>query len=177
VVASDGDAKAHDCFNRYFFRPIITRSIERLPPGARSNRLNQPIISGLSATLALGLLPSSQAAWRPPGPLRTGREAFPSPSSSPSNASLSCEPISHFKYAESRVDHLAVGVMGGALTLPTLVNTLNTVCLGMDGLEKARLFRRGSPDCNIVIVTQNDATVAHEQSRSIDANGFVINLT
>src|SRR5438132_6264718 len=34
------------------------------------------------------LLPSSQAALRPPGPLRTGREGFPSPSSSPSNASL-----------------------------------------------------------------------------------------
>jgi hypothetical protein len=33
-------------------------------------------------------LPSSQAALRPPGPLRTGRESFPSPSSSPSNASL-----------------------------------------------------------------------------------------
>ena len=32
--------------------------------------------------------PSSQAALRPPGPLRTGRESFPSPSSSPSNASL-----------------------------------------------------------------------------------------
>jgi hypothetical protein len=33
-------------------------------------------------------LPSSQAALPPPGPLRTGREGFPSPSSSPSNASL-----------------------------------------------------------------------------------------
>src|SRR6266576_4644606 len=32
--------------------------------------------------------PSSQAALRPPGPLRTGRESFPSPSSSHSNASL-----------------------------------------------------------------------------------------
>src|SRR6266404_2201484 len=32
-------------------------------------------------------IPSSQAALRPPGPLRTGREGFPSPSSSPSNAS------------------------------------------------------------------------------------------
>ncbi len=34
------------------------------------------------------LLPSSQAALRPPGPLRTGRESFPSPSSSPSNVSI-----------------------------------------------------------------------------------------
>jgi len=47
-----------------------------------------PILDEWSATLTLGLLPSSQAALRPPGPLRTGREGFPSPSSSPSNASL-----------------------------------------------------------------------------------------
>jgi hypothetical protein len=32
-------------------------------------------------------LPSSQAALRLPGPLRTGRESFPSSGSSPSNAS------------------------------------------------------------------------------------------
>jgi DNA-binding NarL/FixJ family response regulator len=43
----------------------------------------------------------------------------------------------------------------------------------MDGLEATRIIRRESPDCNIVIVTQNDATVAREQSRSVDANGFV----
>jgi hypothetical protein len=34
------------------------------------------------------LLPSSQAALRPPGPIRTGREGFPSHSSSPPNASV-----------------------------------------------------------------------------------------
>ena len=39
------------------------------------------------ASLSSGLLPSSQATLRPPGPLRTGRESFLSPSSSPSNAS------------------------------------------------------------------------------------------
>jgi len=44
--------------------------------------------AGLSANRTLRLLPSSRAALRPPGPLRTGRESFPSPSSSPSNASL-----------------------------------------------------------------------------------------
>jgi hypothetical protein len=31
--------------------------------------------------------PSSRATLRPPSPLRTGHESFPSPSSSPSNAS------------------------------------------------------------------------------------------
>ncbi len=43
----------------------------------------------------------------------------------------------------------------------------------MDGLEATRIIRRESPDCNIVIVTQNDATVAREQARSVDASGFV----
>src|SRR3984893_4996695 len=38
--------------------------------------------------LRSGQLPSSQAALRPPGPLRTELEGFPSPSASPSNASL-----------------------------------------------------------------------------------------
>jgi DNA-binding NarL/FixJ family response regulator len=43
----------------------------------------------------------------------------------------------------------------------------------MDGLEATRIIRRESPDCNVVIVTHNDATVAREQARSVDANGFV----
>ena len=43
----------------------------------------------------------------------------------------------------------------------------------MEGVEATRIIRRESPDCNIVIVTQSDATVAREQSRSVDANGFV----
>jgi hypothetical protein len=51
------------------------------------------------------------------------------------------------------------------------VNTLNTVCLG---LEATRIILRESPDCNIVIVTQNDATVACEQPCGVvDVNGFV----
>jgi CheY-like chemotaxis protein len=43
----------------------------------------------------------------------------------------------------------------------------------MDGLEATRIIRRESPDCNIVMVTQNDARVAREPARSVDANGFV----
>jgi CheY-like chemotaxis protein len=39
----------------------------------------------------------------------------------------------------------------------------------MDGLEATRIIRRESPDCSVVIVTQNDATVAREQARSVDA--------
>src|SRR5207244_13353638 len=46
------------------------------------------ILSNYHKQFAAGVLPSSQAALRPPGPLRTGREGLPSPSSSPSNASL-----------------------------------------------------------------------------------------
>ncbi len=43
----------------------------------------------------------------------------------------------------------------------------------MHGLEAARIIRHESPDCNIVIVTQNDAAVAREQARGVDAKGFV----
>jgi len=43
----------------------------------------------------------------------------------------------------------------------------------MDGLEATRIIRRESPDCNVVIVTQNDATVAREQARIVGADGFV----
>ena len=43
----------------------------------------------------------------------------------------------------------------------------------MNGLEATRIIRRESLDCNIVILTQNDARVAREQARSIDASGFV----
>src|SRR5215831_9915920 len=43
-------------------------------------------------------LPSSQAASRLPGPLRTGRESFPSSGSSPSNAS--CEET-RFRYVKT----------------------------------------------------------------------------
>jgi CheY-like chemotaxis protein len=43
----------------------------------------------------------------------------------------------------------------------------------MDGLEATRIIRRESPDCNVVIVTQNDAKVAREQARIVDAKGFV----
>src|SRR6266478_93580 len=45
-------------------------------------------------------LPSSRATLRPPSPLRTGRESFPSPSSSPSNAS-SAE--TRFRYSNTLV--------------------------------------------------------------------------
>jgi len=43
----------------------------------------------------------------------------------------------------------------------------------MDDLKATRLIRRESPDCNVIIVTQNDATVAREQARSVDAKDFV----
>ena len=43
----------------------------------------------------------------------------------------------------------------------------------MDGIEATRIIQRESPDCSVVIVTQNGATVAREQARSVDASGFV----
>src|SRR6201993_619890 len=41
----------------------------------------------------------------------------------------------------------------------------------MDGLEATRIIRREVPDCNVIIVTQNHATIAREQARNVDAKG------
>jgi two-component system response regulator DegU len=48
-----------------------------------------------------------------------------------------------------------------------------------DGLEATRVIRREVPECNVIIVTQNDATVAREQARTANAKRFVAksNLT
>jgi CheY-like chemotaxis protein len=43
----------------------------------------------------------------------------------------------------------------------------------MDGLEATRIIRSEVPESNVIIVTQNDATVAREQARSANAKGFV----
>jgi CheY-like chemotaxis protein len=43
----------------------------------------------------------------------------------------------------------------------------------MDGLEATRIIRREVPKSNVIIVTQNDAMVAREQARSVNAKGFV----
>src|SRR5260370_19841607 len=59
-------------------------SPSEMVPATPSNGVDTPNIRPCGAEL----LPSSRAALQPPGPLRTGREGFPSPSPSPSNASL-----------------------------------------------------------------------------------------
>jgi DNA-binding NarL/FixJ family response regulator len=43
----------------------------------------------------------------------------------------------------------------------------------MDGLQGTRIIRRESPECNVIIVTQNDVSIAREQARIVDAKGFV----
>ncbi|HZC22002.1 MAG TPA: response regulator transcription factor, partial [Candidatus Binatia bacterium] len=43
----------------------------------------------------------------------------------------------------------------------------------MDGLEATRIIRREIPDCNVIIVTQNHATIAREQARNVDAKGAI----
>jgi DNA-binding NarL/FixJ family response regulator len=43
----------------------------------------------------------------------------------------------------------------------------------MDGLEATRIIRRESPDCHVIIVTQNDANIARAQARRVEAKGFV----
>src|ERR1700757_2299076 len=43
----------------------------------------------------------------------------------------------------------------------------------MDGLEATRIIRRQLPDCHVIIVTQNHATIAREQARNVDAKGAI----
>jgi DNA-binding NarL/FixJ family response regulator len=43
----------------------------------------------------------------------------------------------------------------------------------MNGLEATRVIRSEAPECNVIIVTQNDAAVAREQARGANAQGFV----
>lgn len=43
----------------------------------------------------------------------------------------------------------------------------------MDGLHATQIIRREVPDCNVIIVTQNEAKIAREQARIVDAKGFI----
>lgn len=43
----------------------------------------------------------------------------------------------------------------------------------MDGLQATEIIRREVPDCKVIIVTQNEATIAREQARIVDAKAFV----
>jgi hypothetical protein len=77
------------------FNPII-RGWLQYYGGAVDNAVN--LARWKSLCRQLPVLPSSQAASRLPGPLRTGRESFPSSGSSPSNAS--CEET-RFRYVKT----------------------------------------------------------------------------
>jgi hypothetical protein len=55
------------------------------------------------------------------------------------------------------------------------VNTLNTVCLGPTAWGKTNYSGRDRPDCNIVILGQDDVRIAREQARCVEASGFVTN--
>ena len=43
----------------------------------------------------------------------------------------------------------------------------------MDGLQATAIIHREFPECNVIVVTQNETTIAREQARSADADGFV----
>src|SRR3974390_838414 len=43
----------------------------------------------------------------------------------------------------------------------------------MDGLEATRIIRRELPDCGVIVVTQNHASIARVQAASVDAHAFV----
>jgi PAS domain S-box-containing protein len=44
---------------------------------------------------------------------------------------------------------------------------------GMDGLQATRIIRREVPDCEVIIVSQNDPTLVSRQAAEIDARGYV----
>ncbi len=43
----------------------------------------------------------------------------------------------------------------------------------MDGLEATRIIRREHPECKVIIVTQNHATIARQQASAANANGSI----
>ncbi|HWF90861.1 MAG TPA: response regulator [Terriglobales bacterium] len=43
----------------------------------------------------------------------------------------------------------------------------------MDGLEATKIIRRELPECHVIVVTQNDVTIAREQARAVNAHGAV----
>jgi DNA-binding NarL/FixJ family response regulator len=49
----------------------------------------------------------------------------------------------------------------------------------MDGLDATRVIRHEAPNCDVVIITQNDMAIAREQARNVNAKGVVAkcNLT
>jgi PAS domain S-box-containing protein len=43
----------------------------------------------------------------------------------------------------------------------------------MDGLEAARVLHRELPECNVIIVTQNHASIARQQAASVNAKAYI----
>ena len=43
----------------------------------------------------------------------------------------------------------------------------------MDGLKATKIIREGAPDCEVLIVSQNDPSIVAQQAASVDAGGFV----
>ncbi|MFZ0735126.1 MAG: response regulator [Candidatus Sulfotelmatobacter sp.] len=43
----------------------------------------------------------------------------------------------------------------------------------MDGLEATRIIRHELPDCKVIIVTQNHASIARQQAAAVNAQGYV----
>jgi PAS domain S-box-containing protein len=81
-------------------------------------------------------------------------------------------------FIESRPSYRVCGEAGDGIEAIEKIRQLHPDVVLMDinmprmgGLEATRIIRRQVPECKVLIITQNHATIAREQARAVDATG------